>query len=123
MATGSRSGEGKPGQPAVLGQGLRVVGRVRGNGDLRVGGQVEGDIAVVGQLEIEPAAAVSGNVEARGLRVSGTLQGDSAVEGTMTIGASGRVSGKVSAAELVLDEGASFDGQVDTAFDLPEPLG
>jgi cytoskeletal protein CcmA (bactofilin family) len=113
-----RSGGGT----AVLGKGLRVRGRVRGDGDLRVEADVEGDVVVSGRLELAEGATVTGSVQATSLVVEGTLDGDLAVEGSVAIAASGRVSGDVKAAEFTLDEGASFVGQVDADFDLPDAI-
>jgi cytoskeletal protein CcmA (bactofilin family) len=122
MARGSASNDRDFEAPAVLGPGLTVVGRVRGEGDLRVQAQVSGDITVAGVLQLDEMASVTGNVEADALRLSGSLRGDAKVRRAVTINATGRLHGDVTAAELTLEEGASFDGRVDAQFDLPEPL-
>lgn len=107
---------------AVLGRGLRVRGRVRGEGDLRVEAQIEGDVVVSGALQLEDGASIHGGVEAASLVVAGTLEGDVSARGTIAITASGSLRGDVSAAELSLDEGGTFVGNVDADFDLPKAI-
>ena len=65
VAHGGRAGT--PSEGSVLGRGARVRGRIGGEGDLRVEGQVEGDVVVSGELSIEEGGAITGDV-GRGVR-------------------------------------------------------
>jgi cytoskeletal protein CcmA (bactofilin family) len=107
---------------SVLGRGARVRGRIGGDGDLRVEGQVEGEVRITGQLSIEEGGSVTGDVEAAGVVIGGALTGDVTGGGAVTIRAGAKVVGNVGG-ELVLEEGASFEGRVDAVFDLPGELG
>ena len=118
MARGS-SGSG---DPAVLGRGLRVRGRVRGDGDLRIEGTVDGDVTVSGALDLAHGATVTGGLSAASVTVSGSLEGDTRAGGAVTVVAGARMRGDVHAAEFTLEEGASFEGRVDAEFDLPESI-
>lgn len=105
-----------------MGEGLRVRGRVRGEGDLRIGATIEGDVVVTGALELEAAGAVNGAVEAESMVVSGTLEGDVSTKGAVAITAGGSVRGNISASEISLEEGGTFVGRVDADFELPEAI-
>ena len=109
---------------SVLGRSARVRGRIGGEGDLRVEGQVEGDVRITGQLAIEEGAAITGDVEASAVVIGGTLTGDVAARGQVTIRASATVEGAITGpgTEVVLEEGASFEGRIDAEFDLPGEL-
>ncbi len=109
-------------EPAVLGKGLRVRGRVRGEGDLRVEASVEGDIEVSGALELAPGATVTGAVQAQEVVVSGALEGDVNATGPVTITTTGSLRGEVSAAELQIEEGGQLVGTVEAKFDLPDAI-
>ena len=109
---------------SVLGRGARVRGRVGGDGDLRVEGQIEGEVRISGQLAIEEGGAVSGDVEAAAVVIAGALAGDIATRGAVTIRATAKVEGNIAGnAELVLEEGASYEGRIDAEFELPVELG
>ncbi len=49
-ATAQARGASHDGEASVLGRGARVRGRIGGDGDLRVEGQVEGNVVVSGEL-------------------------------------------------------------------------
>ena len=108
---------------SILGRGARVRGRVAGEGDLRVEGHVEGDVAISGELTIEEGATVTGDVGAGDLIVGGTLRGDVAARGAVAVRATAHVEGTLGGAEVSLDEGASFHGRIDAEFDMPAELG
>ncbi|HHH29252.1 MAG TPA: polymer-forming cytoskeletal protein [Polyangiaceae bacterium] len=107
---------------AVLGKSLRVRGRVRGEGDLRVEATVEGDVVVGGALDLGQEAQVEGSVEAASVVVSGQLVGDVASRGSVAITSSGSLRGDVTASELTLEEGGTFVGEIDVDFELPDAI-
>jgi cytoskeletal protein CcmA (bactofilin family) len=110
-------------EPNVLGQGMRVRGRLSGTGDLRVDGEIEGDVRVGGSLELGQTGVISGNVAARAVTIDGALTGDVEAEGAVHIRAGARVSGNMNGAEVALEEGAAFTGRIEAAFELPDGLG
>lgn len=122
MVKGSAGARHAEGDPAVLGQGLQVVGKVRGEGDLRVEAQVDGDITVSGHLHLAEAGRVTGSVQAESVTVSGLLEGDASARGMVTITATGRMRGNVRAPELSLEEGGGLDGRVEGDFELPDAI-
>lgn len=109
-------------EPAVLGRGLKVVGRVRGEGDLRVEAEIEGDLAVSGTLHLDEAASVRGSVDADSLVVAGSLEGEAHARHSVSILATGHVRGDVHAPEVTLEPGGGLDGRIEAAFELPKNL-
>ena len=111
------------GTEPVLGRGLRVRGRVKGDGDLRVEAEVQGDVTVSGSLYLDSGAKVSGGLEAAAIIVAGTLEGDAvATDGAVTITAGGSIEGNITAGELTLEEGGQLHGRIHADFDLPNEL-
>ncbi|NUP11345.1 MAG: polymer-forming cytoskeletal protein [Polyangiaceae bacterium] len=106
----------------VLGRGIRVRGRLNGASDLRIDGEVEGDVSVGGSLELGEGATINGNVAAKSVVIDGALTGDVQAEGTVTIRANARVSGNMNGAEISLEEGAAFTGRIEADFELPDGL-
>lgn len=107
----------------VLGRSVRIRGRVSGDGDLRVEGEVEGDVKIGGALEVGDAATVAGNVVANSVLIEGALTGDVDAQGPVHIRSGARVAGNMSGSEVALEEGASFSGRIDAIFELPDGLG
>jgi len=110
------------GDESVLGRGTRVRGRVGGEGSLRVEGQIEGNIAVGGDLAVEEGASITGDVEARVVTISGALTGDVSARGAVAIRATAKVAGNMGGSEVSLEEGAAFTGRIEAEFELPKEL-
>ncbi len=107
---------------STLGRGSRVRGRISGRGDLHVEGQIEGDVAISGDLSVDEGGAITGDVAAASVVVDGAITGDVAATGAVAVRAGARVAGNLSGAEVSLDEGAAFSGRIDAVFDLPPEL-
>jgi cytoskeletal protein CcmA (bactofilin family) len=108
---------------ARIGSGTRVRGRIHGDGDLVVEGQVEGELAIRGELTIaEGGSVTSESVEARTVTVAGTLEGDVAAAGPVRLVAGSRVRGNLRGSAVSIEDGARFSGRLDCEFDLPPEL-
>ena len=117
----SRSGEAGG---ARIGSGARVRGRIHGDGDLVVEGQVEGDLAIRGDLTIAEGASVTSEaVEAQTVTIAGALEGDVAASGPVRLVAGSRVRGNLRGSAVSIEDGARFSGRLDCDFDLPAELG
>ncbi len=110
------------GDEAVVGQSTRIRGRISGEGDLRVEGAIEGDVALAGTVLVAEGGSIEADVEATSLVVEGTVSGDVSVSDALAIRATGRISGIIRAAGVSIEEGASISGRVEAEFDMPEEL-
>jgi cytoskeletal protein CcmA (bactofilin family) len=111
-----------PGTMATLGKTTVVRGRISGDGDLRIEGNVQGDVAVRGELVIAGGAELSADVQASAVTIEGVLEGDIRAEQAVTIRSTARVKGAIVGSRITIDEGASVSGRIDADFDLPPEL-
>jgi cytoskeletal protein CcmA (bactofilin family) len=81
----------------VLGPRDRLVGQLYVEGDLRVIGTVEGGLEVTGSVEIDEGGKVTGPVTAHD---------------RLVVGRAGSLKGDVRVARLVIQDGATFSGNV-----------
>ena len=102
----------------VIGAGLVIVGNLRGRGDMRIEGVVEGEIDLEGDVSLGATSNVVAPVRGRSVELEGELVGDVTAERDLTVRSGGRVRGDVRAARLAIDDGAVIDGMLDMAFDL-----
>jgi cytoskeletal protein CcmA (bactofilin family) len=120
-----RSGETRE---ARIGTSARVRGRIHGDGDLVVEGQVDGDLAIRGDLTIAEGGSVKSEgsgrgVEAHAVHIAGALTGDVNASGPVRLSGTAQVSGNLRGSAVAIDEGARFAGRLDCEFDLPPELG
>ena len=120
--TGRGDGRAVHAGEAVIGRTTRVRGRVTGEGDLLVEGNVEGDITIRGDLTIAEGGRATSTIEAGAVTLRGELDGDVRATGVVRIEAGARVRGDVQGESVSLEEGAEFVGRLDASFELPAPL-
>jgi cytoskeletal protein CcmA (bactofilin family) len=109
---------------ARIGSTARIRGRIQGEGDLVIEGQVQGDVALRGDLTITDGASLSSDVvEAHAITVAGSLEAEVSASGPVQLAASARVRGNLRSGGVSIEEGAHFVGRLECEFDLPPELG
>jgi cytoskeletal protein CcmA (bactofilin family) len=120
----TRTTRGSHADEARIGAAARVRGRIQGEGNLVVEGQVEGSVNLRGDLTIAEGASVTSDaITAHAVHVSGTLEGNVAASGPVRLAASARVRGDLQSSAVTIDDGARFTGKLDCEFELPPELG
>lgn len=94
-------------------------GRYETDHDLRVFGKVSGEIVCRGQLTIERDATAKAKIEAREVIARGRIEGEVTCSGKLVVEASAVVTGKVRTATLVVHEGGSLGGTIETTTAAP----
>jgi len=126
MATRTRSANGRgsgAASDAHIGATTRVRGRIAGEGDLTVEGQVDGTVSIRGALTVTEGGAVAADtIEADAITVGGVLEGEMRVSGQVRALAGARVRGNVQGGGIAIDDGAEFAGRIDCEFELPPEL-
>jgi cytoskeletal protein CcmA (bactofilin family) len=100
------------GVPSLLAAGSRFLGDIVTPGPLMVGGSVQGDGNVAGELSIGPEAHWEGEVHAVSAVVAGRITGAVILTERIEIAASAVIRGRVSARKIAMARGATVDGDV-----------
>ncbi len=95
----------------LLGPRDRVIGQLHLEGDLCVQGTVEGEVLVTGDVEIGDTAQVKASVAGREVRIRGRVSGP-VTAGRLLLAGSGSLLGDVRVPRLVVEEGATLNGNV-----------
>lgn len=124
-ATRSRMADGTEGRVPGAGRGQSVVdahstfdGRYETEQDLRVEGNISGEVVCRGELTVERDAIVNAKIEARDATLRGRVDGEVLCSGRLTLTGSAVVTGTFKAATLVVEEGATLRGNVETVSDV-----
>ena len=100
------------GIPSLLATGSRLVGDIETPGALMLGGSVQGDGNVRGELSISDGALWHGEVHAVSAVVAGEVTGAITVAERIEIAASAVIRGRVQARSIAMARGATIDGEV-----------
>lgn len=94
----------------LIGEGTRIEGDVFAAGDIRVDGQLKGDLQSTARLVIGPTGQIEGQVKCVFAEVIGSLKGDIQATETLTLRATARITGNLTVGRLIIESGAEFSG-------------
>jgi cytoskeletal protein CcmA (bactofilin family) len=95
----------------VVGTGARLEGNVVSAGNLRIDGQVKGQINADGDVALSPQSQVDADIRAQNVSVAGRFKGNIVVKGKAHLARGGRIDGNITSKTLVVEEGGVFHGQ------------
>ncbi len=96
--------------PNMIGPGTKIVGNIETNGDIRIDGNIEGNINSKGKVVVGNNGFVKGEVICSNAEISGTVQGKMAITELLSLKSSSKVSGDIRSGKLSIEPGALFTG-------------
>ncbi|MFZ2414060.1 MAG: polymer-forming cytoskeletal protein [Candidatus Cryosericum sp.] len=109
---------------SVFAHDLVVKGDVDNKGDLRIEGQLQGNVTGHGTITVAEQGEVHGNVEGRQVIVMGCVEGSVKGAEKVEVLEKATVKGDVTSARISVEEGASVSGKFDTTpreVEIPGP--
>jgi cytoskeletal protein CcmA (bactofilin family) len=117
--------ERKSEETTIISAGVKIEGKVKSNGNIRVEGEIQGDIESLGSVIIGGNGEVNGQVQADVISIAGSITGTVKAKNRLTIEEKGVLKGDIFAKSLVVKEGAKFDGKCKMgesfSIEVPEP--
>jgi cytoskeletal protein CcmA (bactofilin family) len=109
-----QAGTAPNGEKNVVNLGPRdsLNGRLEIQGDLKVAGNVEGELKASGDVTVGEGAAIQASIEGANVNVRGQVTGNVTAKKRLTLGGSGRLNGDVKVARLTVEDGATLNGNV-----------
>jgi cytoskeletal protein CcmA (bactofilin family) len=99
------------GEVTIVGAGARLEGNVVSAGNLRIDGQVKGQINAEGDVALSPQSQVDADIRAQNVSIAGRFKGSIQVKGKAHLARGGRIDGNITSKTLVVEEGGVFHGQ------------
>lgn len=96
----------------VLGPHDSLVGTLKVDGDVRIDGSLEGEVAASGEVTVGSTGSARAKVEARDIVIGGNVEGSVVARDLVSIGETAVVSGDVQTSRLRVDEGASVNATI-----------
>ena len=95
----------------LINEGTRISGDLVAQGDVRIDGQLKGDVNTRARLAIGASGHVDGQLFGSMVDIAGEVKGDVVVTGVLTLRKTARVRGDLTVGKLIIEEGAMFSGQ------------
>jgi cytoskeletal protein CcmA (bactofilin family) len=106
------------GDRTVIARPSKIEGHVSGSGEIVVNGAVTGTIDATGMVKVAQQGSVEATVHGKIVTVAGTVAGDISADERIELEPSARVDGNLTAPRILIQDGATFRGQVN----MKEPV-
>ena len=97
---------------SLIGKNVKISGEITGDEDLLIEGKVEGKINVSQTLTVGAGGQVTAEVHGDTVIVLGRVNGNVSAAQRVILKPSAMVTGNITCAAFIVNEGASFDGNI-----------
>ncbi len=94
----------------IISEGTVIKGDISANGDIRIDGELNGNIEAKGRLVIGPKGKVEGKINCTNIEISGFFKGKINVSELLTMKTTAEVHGDLVAGKLSVEPGSMFTG-------------
>jgi cytoskeletal protein CcmA (bactofilin family) len=103
----------KSDQVTHLSASTQIVGDIALENDIRVAGTVQGKIQTTGALIVELSGKINGEVKSASATIAGEVVGNMECEERLVLESKAKFHGDIRTRQLVIEEGALFQGNCD----------
>lgn len=95
---------------SLIGEDIIISGKIKGSGNLRIDGTIEGDIDYNGSITLGEPGKIKGNITCENLITAGRIDGNIFIKNSFSLLPAGTLVGDMEVKSLVIHENAKFDG-------------
>ena len=107
----------------VIVEGSKIVGDFIAESNVRIDGEVQGNVTSSSKVVIGQAGLIKGNLVCGDADIEGRIEGTLKVDGLLTLRLNSNVTGEISTAKIQIEEGAQFSGECKmNNFSSPKPV-
>ncbi len=94
----------------IIGEDAIITGNIQLNGNIIIYGQINGDVTTDGAITLSTTAKIQGQLNGEDLNIGGEVEGNVTSRSKITLGNKAILKGDIKAAQIVIEDGAFFDG-------------
>lgn len=94
----------------IIGAGTSITGDISSDGDIRIDGQLKGNLRTNGKIVIGQTGLVRGEVSCKNADISGKLEGKIKVSELLSLKSTAQILGDITTNKLSIEPGALFTG-------------
>ena len=95
----------------VIGEGTKIVGDLKSDGDLRVDGTLVGAVHTTSKLVLGSTGRIEGEVHAQNADISGKIEGNVLIKEVLQLQSQSRIDGDIRTGKLIVEAGGEFNGK------------
>src|SRR3972149_10547042 len=101
----------KTNEDTVVGENVRVTGKLHTSSNIQINGHVKGEISSEGTVIVGEKATVEGPISASNIRVEGIIKGSLVCFNELELESSAKLFGDIQTKNLSIKAGAVFNGK------------
>jgi cytoskeletal protein CcmA (bactofilin family) len=94
----------------IISEGTKIKGDVISGGDVRIDGELTGNISTKGKLVVGPNGKITGEVNCSNVEVSGFIKGKISTTELLNMKSTSQIEGDIIAGKLSVEPGSLFTG-------------
>ena len=94
----------------IISEGTKIKGDVIANGDIRIDGELLGNISAKGRLVIGPKGKIEGQIICNNIEISGYVKGKVTASELINMKSTSQIIGDIVAGKLSVEPGSLFSG-------------
>ena len=94
----------------VIVEGSKVIGDMITESNLRIDGEVVGNVSASSKVVIGATGKIKGNLACGSADIEGNVDGTLKVDGLLSLRSTAAITGEITTAKLEVEEGAKFSG-------------
>jgi len=106
----------------TIGLGTTIVGNIVSTGDLRIDGNINGDLDSKARIVIGEKSVINGNLRAANAIIEGKVVGNVVVTEELSLKSTALIEGDISMQKIVIENGAVFNGKSNMGVANNKPL-
>ena len=95
----------------IISHGVKIEGKITSSGNIRVDGEIQGDIIAQSNVTIGEQGQVSGQINADVITIGGKVSGTVRAKEKLVLESKGNLKGDIYTKILVVEAGAKFAGK------------
>ena len=109
-------------ETTIISRGVKIEGKITSDGNIRVDGDIKGDIISQNNVTVGESGQVTGQINANVITVGGKVNGTVTAKEKLALESKGDLKGDILTKILVVEAGAKFEGnsKMGESRNLPE---
>ena len=98
-------------ETTIISHGVKIEGKITSSGNIRVDGEILGDIISQSNVSVGENGQVNGQINANVITIGGKVSGTVKAKEKLVLDSKGNLKGDIFTKILVVEAGAKFDGK------------
>jgi len=94
----------------IISEGTSIKGDIIANGDIRIDGELSGNLSAKGRLVVGPKGKIEGEIICNNIEISGYIKGKLTANELLNMKSTSKIEGDIIAGKLSVEPGSIFTG-------------